>query len=196
MKNARIFFAVFSLVLLCGGCAYEYQNENALWDAGMQYMPSSLRSVCFAGTYVWDGNESTMAITIPDEYEGYKVTALGGYAGHGGGVPLDIWIEGTEEYVESPPTEAVEIVPYPFQLHIGKNVKEIALSKLTFYRRIGDANRCAQILLTVTCSDENKTFYAKDGKLYRRADDTLVEGFWYYWDEDISVWPTAVALHG
>ena len=31
----------------------------------------------------------------------------------------------------------------------------------------------------IICDEDNKTFYSKDGKLYYRQDDTLVDGFNY-----------------
>ena len=39
-----------------------------------------------------------------------------------------------------------------------------------------------QILVSIECDEENPYFYSQDGKLYQRADNTLVEGFFYYSD--------------
>lgn len=33
--------------------------------------------------------------------------------------------------------------------------------------------------VSIICDEDNKTFYSKDGKLYYRQDDTLVDGFNY-----------------
>ena len=39
---------------------------------------------CFVAGWTWDGDEDHLTITIPDKFNGYAVTQLGGYNGRGG----------------------------------------------------------------------------------------------------------------
>ncbi|WP_195543390.1 hypothetical protein [Massiliimalia timonensis] len=100
---------------------------------------------CFAGTYYWD--REGMTVTIPDKYHGKPITALGGYFGPG--VPTLFFVS------PSLPEEK------GLTLFIGKNISEI--NEIEW-----------EDFVWVECSPENKTFYAEDGVLYARKDDSVV----------------------
>lgn len=151
---------------------------------GVNYTKGFLRSECFAGVYDWDGGEDTMTISIPDECDGYKVVSLGGFVGKGAPSAFDIHFPDSA-FVETEDTIYTDeqiITLYHFTLNIGKNVKDIANVGAAFLSGHEETTVCVLPLFTVTCSEDNKWFYSKDGKLYDRSTDALVNAFYYYSD--------------
>mgnify|MGYP007069935896 CR=1 FL=1 len=64
-----------------------------------------------------------------------------------------------------------------FKLNIGGNVSKLMIEDGCRIR-YSDENGTSiyyEVVYNVTCSDKNETYYAKDGKLYLRTDDSLVE---------------------
>ena len=154
--------------------------KETVFADNLYYTMHSHKKVCFAGVYYWDGSESGMVINVPDEYDGHKVTSLGGFAGTGAPGAFGICIPDVDSLcrAETLPEDAA-IRQLHFTLNIGKNLNDIALTDLDYFQRNTQTNEYYQILFTVNCAEENKTFYSKDGKLYWRADDALVDDFYY-----------------
>ena len=156
---------------------------------------NDIGNCAIAGTYEWDGSEKGKEIVIPDEWDGNKVTKLGGF--YGRGVPFGFGIifpkeysitdNGEEIYVYnegwlSEITYRYDIKNVVFKLKIGKNLKEVGNAELCDYFPKADNKGNITLyhpVLYVECSKENKHFYAKDGKLYYRENDKLVESLEY-----------------
>ncbi len=159
---------------------------------------------CFAGQYDCAQIKEDMVITIPDSYDGIPLTKLGGYVGTGAQSPfmvnfdyfvndksamnfsvisdsdaecyekwLEEWVDAEEEYT----VEDVKIT-----LNIGKNITGLD------YVVMNDSCPCINEdgsitvyhpVFYVMCSEENKYFYSKDGKLYERSTDRLITDFYY-----------------
>ena len=74
-----------------------------------------------------------------------------------------------------------------FNIHISKNIEKITLSSLN-YVYVGEYSNGENYELKAmvafryrfTCDENNETFYAKDGKLYYKENDTLVSDIFYY----------------
>jgi hypothetical protein len=68
-----------------------------------------------------------------------------------------------------------------FQLHIGKNIDVVDFVLTDYYPHINEDGSITFYypVVYITCSDENTTFYSKDGKLYYKSTDALVEEFTY-----------------
>lgn len=69
-----------------------------------------------------------------------------------------------------------------FKLHIGRFVEKLHVDKYMSY--VGWVQKDKSIVfyapvVYIECSPDNRVFYAKDGKLYRRADNSLVDNFNY-----------------
>lgn len=145
----------------------------------------------FVGMCFWDGGDKV--IELPDEYNGLPVTTLGGYIGIGSPDPFAIVLR-DENYrmyrdsfinaIELPDDEYETIT---FTVKIGKNLRGIedALGKLFFGIETIDenGNEIIDIVYKVAyyfeVDSNNKTFYSKDGKLYNKSDDTIVDTFFY-----------------
>ena len=72
-----------------------------------------------------------------------------------------------------------KVVYTDFTIHLSKYIEKIyARADATEYTVKGEKTAyCPRV--SIICDEDNKTFYSKDGKLYYRQDDTLVDGFNY-----------------
>ena len=196
----RLLFAVLAILACVSvvGCSrlYDYQVD-ALDHFDIGYSEKLQRA--FVASYHWDGADETKRIVIPDEYNGMRITELGGY--YGLGVPCYFGVEIPKAYLNALCPEAsqwfhsnvyerigsVDTVYLSFDLHIGKNIEEFVEYDLNWFYE-GDffdgqeyqPKTIIVLLYYVTCDEANETFYAKDGKLYRRQDDQLVSDIFYY----------------
>ena len=185
------------------GCNDSYQYKIHAQD-GFDIGYNTGTNDAYVATYHWDGDENNMRIAIPESYNGMPITALGGY--HGLGVPDAFGIELPDAYKNELSSEAnfwgwsnvytdferVETVYLNFNIHISKNLETITLSSLGYicYGKYFDGENyelkaLAVLRYTFTCDDENRIFYAKDGKLYYKEDNTLVSHIYYY-DHDFN----------
>ena len=178
-----IWFVV--LLFLCASfltqCSLMYGNREFVSD-NLSYDTNSILNICFASTYTWPIGEKHVVLDIPDTYDGYRVTALGGYVGSGAPSPFMANLPNTLSVCseDTLPNNA-QIDQYHLVLNIGKYLREDKLIVMDYYHKVG-TNQYVQVLVTVNCSPENPYFYSEDGKLYKRLDDSLVEGFFYYSD--------------
>ena len=141
----------------------------------------------FASTYQWDGTGDAIDYTIPDMVQGARVTAIGGLVGelkkvptHGLYVAMPETYRGAERAQYTMPVNAVEVT-LPVHIHIGRYVRSIeedgSLPAPTGYfgYEKGVSSYILTPVWTVTCDEGNETYYARDGRLYQRADDALVQ---------------------
>ena len=141
----------------------------------------------FASAYQWDGIGDAIDYTIPDTVQGARVTAIGGLVGALKKVPscglyvaMPETYRGAERAQYTMPVHAVE-VPLPVHIHIGRYVRSIeedgSLPAPTGYfgYEKGVSSYILTPVWTVTCDEGNETYYARDGRLYQRADDALVQ---------------------
>ncbi len=196
-KLIAVFLSVF-ICLTFSGCSllFEYQTD-AIDNFDIGY--SKVLNEAFVSSYNWDGTDETKNIVIPEEYNGEKITALGGYCGRG--VPCAFGIELPESYQNNLCSEAnqwvasdvyedvgsVDTVYLNFNLHISENIEQIKIHTLdrfyngTYFNGKDYNSKIIVVLLyNITCDEDNKTFYAKEGKLYYRQNDELVSDILYY----------------
>lgn len=173
--------------LYTGALGYEPRER-----VEMELYTNAVTKRAFVGQCVWDGTDGA-ELVIPDEVDGCRVTALGGYYGRGVTVPFCVrapeeWstqfnrfaIGGgaPDEAEEDDPNAAVsDCVLY---LLLGKNLEEINCVALGSYAS-ADGQRALRLRWHVTCDEANKTFYSENGRLYYRATGEAVESF-HYWD--------------
>ena len=175
---------------------YEYQSD-AIGDFDIGY--SKMLNNAFLSSYNWDGSDETKNIVIPEEYQDIPITALGGYYGRGVpcafGVNLsevtqnDLCGEANQWFCSNiyEDIESVDTIYLNFNIHISKNIKQITEHTLdcfyegTYFDGEDSYSKIIVVFLYhITCDEENNTFYAKDGKLYLRKDDTPVTDILYY----------------
>lgn len=136
-------------------------------------------SALYVGAYMWDGNENTMEYTVPDTYDGKTITTLGGASGkeHPFGVELPLKYKGKTGLAscqELPTTaNSDNTFELTFTVHLGQNIKNLhsLLSKYNAYGEAesGIADTFYVVNLYYICSEENETFYSKDGVLYLKS---------------------------
>ncbi|MBP1573137.1 MAG: hypothetical protein J6A55_04970 [Oscillospiraceae bacterium] len=199
MKKFSMFLVCVIALLSLTGCSMLYDNyqNNAINGFDVKY--SEVLDEAFVDTYHWDGTDEAKNIVIPEEYNDMKITALGGY--YGRGVPCAFGIELPESYTETLCDEAnrwtssrnyedvgsVDTVYLNFNIHLSKNVEEITRHSLDTFREgeyfDGEKYHTKIIIVLLykfTCDEDNETFYAKDGKLYYREDDSVVSDILYF----------------
>ena len=195
MKKVAVAILSLVLVFALSGCSMLYDHQNNAMD-GFSIGYSKTLGDAFLGAYYWDGTEEGMHITIPEYYDNMKITSLGGFFGRG--VPTAFYIkipadaknglcpDATWYYDSQLGTfEASEVVYLPFFVHISQYIQKIegcsAGGILVAEHIDGEETKYTVYVYTcyVTCDEENPVFYAKDGKLYDRATDTMVDDFLY-----------------
>lgn len=194
-KKIRTTAAIASLLAACltlSGCSLLYSSETT--EDGWEIGYSKWESKCFLITRRWDGEENSTTFTLPDEYLGYPVTALGGYVGRGFPCPFQIgmpegWAPGGypiasvwgDEPTEELFPEGITLIDLTFTLKIGKNLAVLYYKTSEYYvtEPKEDGSRDAyRIVYRYECPEENGTFYSEDGKLYLKK--TGEEAEWKY----------------
>ena len=191
MKRGLLCAAAAVVLLVFGAWGLvslrSYPAENVVErDHVLFYLRRDGRDA-FASAYQWDGSGDAIDYTIPDTVQGVKVTAIGGLTGGlkkapaaGLAVNMPETYRGAERAQYTMPVNAVEIT-LPVHIHIGRFVRSIeedgSLPAPTGY--FGYEKDVSSYILTpvwtVTCDEGNETYYARDGRLYQRADDALVQ---------------------
>ena len=181
--------AVVLLVLGAWGLVSlrSYPAENVVErDHVLFYLRKDGRDA-FASAYRWDGTGDAIDYTIPDTVQGARVTAIGGFVGtlkkapySGLYVAMPETYRGAERAQYTMPVNAVEVT-LPVHIHIGRYVRSVqpdgSLPAVTCYfdHAKGTGSYLITQVWTVTCDEGNETYYARDGRLYQRADDALVQ---------------------
>lgn len=195
-KLIAVFLSIF-ICLTFSGCSllFEYQTD-AIDNFDIGY--SKVLNEAFVSSYNWDGTDETKNIVIPEEYNGEKITALGGYFGRG--VPCAFGVDLPDSYLNDLCDEvnqwvcsdiyedvgSVDTVYLNFNLHISENIEQIQIHTLdrvyngTYFNGDYNSKIIVVLLYNITCDEDNKTFYAKEGKLYYRQNDELVSDILYY----------------
>ncbi|MBP5654797.1 MAG: hypothetical protein J6X33_04730 [Clostridiales bacterium] len=146
---------------------------------------------------VWDGDPDHTVFEIKDTYKDVPVTDIGakvtGFCAEAASdyCYYDSKIykrnaEGPYEIID----EEVTFKPVVFTLKFGANIDSLCSDKTSAFADdlvfLKDGKYiCYQTYYLIECPEENKTFYSEDGKLYKRADDSLVFSFRYAADNVI-----------
>lgn len=198
MKKTVAFLLLVSFLLCLSACdldgvAYFYSYAGEYNGFGIDV--NKLSNCCFVSGYTCTEYTEGMEITIPDDYNGIPIKRVGGFSGIGAPSPFRIDLsqvymnapEGSEfdmiwRYPDDELSVAYTIENVVFQLHIGKNIEEIDFVFMDDYYPHIDEDGTVTFyhpVVYITCSEENTTFYSKDGKLYYKSTNALVEDFAY-----------------
>ena len=190
-------------ILLLGGCTGNltgYGGKEA--EVGrVHYQINDQGKRAFAEQCVWDLDPTHCSFDIADTVEGAKVYRLGGYIGVGVPYPFRVEPERGADYISSfDPSQESFDVPVTWQdleftIYLGKEVNEIARVTEVPYFGIRNASGGVDFYRPIdrfVCDEGNKTFYSRDGVLYKRSDDTPVE----YLSTLQEAWPSGSAEPG
>lgn len=192
MKIAA-FVVLLSYVAALAPQLMKYDDSEALHTAY-----NVISREAFAGGYVWDGNDDTKTIIVPDRTHGVKITSLGGYYGKGFPTPFGAvlpevyqsWGEGVigdRETFESVRAEKeaagvkCSLQEIKFFVELGRYVKSAELTTDEYYVR-NEADGSVTFTHPVyyfLCDEANKTFYSENGKLFENRTGTCVTDFAY-----------------
>ncbi len=198
----KIFAVILSICLtFClSGCSFEgvslFYSDKAEVD-GFYVGINKTSNCCFVGSYNCTEYRENLEITIPDDYEGIPIKRIGGY--YGRGVPTPFSISLADLYMNAPEDSEYDVIfsgginefeiledyvieDVVFNLNIGKNIEVIEFVTMDeYYPHINDDGSITfyHSVVNINCSDENKHFYSKDGKLYNKKTDELISDFAY-----------------
>ena len=152
-------------------------------------------SVC-AGHIFWDGDVANTEFTVPDTYDGRKVTVLGDrdfplcFSVH---IPSDVLgydkvsVNKCIDPAKWPYEGGVEYREITLTINIGKNISKISYVTFDEYRYIthsyqdenGDYkyDMVCKVLYYFKVNPENKTFYSENGRVYWRRNGMEVGEF-------------------
>lgn len=180
LVTAGIVFLSASILLGLCSCFVYWETAgyvNGLWTC---YNTSTKKA--YVGHYNWDGDENKMEIAVPDTYEDYKITSLGGVSSS---KPLVFGPEYLREfngrlsgcfYSELPEdANAENTVELTFTVHIGKYIESLYARQWRYVEYTSEEDDNDRIFYVFNyyyiCSEENQTFYSKDGVLYLKSND-------------------------
>lgn len=165
MKNILcILICTVMLIPLTGCTGYELADE---YVNNLEIGYSASRGDAFVGGYQYSLVENNNEIIIPEEYNGYKITRLGGFFGQGYPIPFGIEIDKdslpNKENVGYIGTvslgfinEIDEVIYLDFTLHISKFIENI--DEACMYV-------CIEVGYYLTCScDEQSTCEICEGE--------------------------------
>ncbi len=200
MRKILTIILSICLTFCLSGCIYEevamLYSDSAEID-GFYVAINKTANCCFVGEYNCTEYTENSEITIPDDYEGIPIKRIGGY--YGRGVPTPFSIHFADLYMNAPegseydaifsgdinefeiPEEYI-IEDVVFNLNIGKNIEVIEFVVMDeYYPHINEDGSITfyHSVVNINCSDENKYFYSKDGKLYNKKTDELISDFAY-----------------
>ena len=187
--SAVLIFAGVLIFAIVG--QYEFMQTE---DGRMYFGVSKVRRDVFCISCEWDGGD--MNYTIPDEFMGYPVTTLGGYTGRGYPCPFGVRISDDaivydygwdENGFEAWHREGDDFEILSFSVHIGANVEKFngIMGKNYLVNRIEledeeyEEDVLYKIVYHFTVDERNKTFYAKDGRIFYRESNEEVSEFFY-----------------
>ena len=200
MKKWLAITLLISLIFCLSGCFLDgisfFYMENAHED-GFFIAVNKTSICCFVGGYNCTEYTENMEITIPDKYDGIPVKRIGGYYGRGLPTPFsislaDLYMNATEnsEYdkvfngdiSKFEISEEYNIKDVVFNLNIGKYIEVVEYVDMdNYYPHINEDSSITfyHPVVNINCSNENKHFYSKDGKLYKRETNELISDFAY-----------------
>ena len=178
-KAAAMLTAGIMVTALAGCTTY---NEDEVVD-GLDIHYSDVKQDAFIAKFSLNGSRDSMTIDIPDTFKGYEINSLGGFFGTG--VPAYFTVDTDNDgnklgfskvigYNEFDPDASYEELI--FTLNLGANVTGIMADENSLLRCRGDnGDIYYEVVYTVNCPEGNITFYSRDGRLYRKSDDELVD---------------------
>ena len=197
------FLTIIILICVCfslSGCFFE---EISLLYSDLEYNDGFLIAVnesakcCFVGHYDCTEYVESAEITIPDEYNGMPIKRIGGYYGRGVPTPFAISLS-SDDYMNAPEgskydavfsniesfdiSEDYTVKEIVFTLNIGKNIDTVEfVDGDSYFPHINDDESITfyHPVVWINCSEENKFFYSKDGKLYNKSTNSLISDFAY-----------------
>lgn len=164
-----------------------YDSADTVEENGVLFCLRRDRREAFAGGYQWDGSGDAIEYSIPDTVQGVKVTAIGGWTGGLKKVPA-AGPDGTHAG-DVPGRGADAVHPahrrgggdaagtHPHRPLCPQRPAGRRLPAVTCYfdHAKGTGSYLITQVWTVTCDEGNETYYARDGRLYQRADNALVQ---------------------
>ncbi len=200
MKKLLAMILSILLMFCLSSCVLEEMSllySDSAEKGGFYIAINKTANCCFVGEYNCTEYNENFEITIPDDYEGIPIKRMGGYFGRG--VPSPFIISLSDLYMNAPDGSAYDAVFHGnidefniaenytledvvFNIKIGKNIEIIEFVDMDFYYPyINDDGSITfyHPVVNISCSGENKYFYSKDGKLYDKETDELIDAFAY-----------------
>lgn len=200
MKRFTVILIMILLFSCFSGCVNEHIAAGFFTHSnidGLNIWVNPVEQFAFAGTFFCDEYYDGIQITIPDEYNGIPITQLGGknsidkadsfsihISNHFLNVPEDSPYYGVT-YTDpdnAKITDTYVVEDLVFVLNIGKNINKIELAVFDYYYPSFDETGSLVFyhpVVYVVCSEQNDTFFSKDGVLYDKSTESQVLEFDY-----------------
>lgn len=199
MKRFTFIMILFAMTLGLSGCILEetsflYTNRTSIDN--FEIVVNNTANCCFVGPYTCIKYDKNYEITIPDYYNEYPITRIGGY--YGKGLPNPFHVNVSEQFMNAPEGSRYDVIcyidgndfniadPYTVQeltfiLNIGENIKTIENIDNPYYPHINDDGSITLYhpVFYINCSTDNKHFYSENGKLYDKDTNELITDFDY-----------------
>lgn len=172
--------------------------EHVITETSFNYGYSNFFDEAYVGEYRWDGTEEGMHLSVPDTYETYPITSLGGFYGSGVSTPFCIKFPdtyGVTGITSVEPEEFPSFYEYGYEkftlifyVSIGVNLKEAKNVRSEYYTSENEdlSTTLYKVFYNFEVDSNNPYIYAEDGKLYSIETDELLEGLYY--EDNLGNW--------
>jgi hypothetical protein len=206
MKRKGRWFCLLGALPMLFSCRYP-GYDHYVDEGPLAYVSKDDGQWAAVFSFAWDLDEDNMKIDIPSSFEGKYRTTMLGFVYEPANVhyffnvyyqnrvlPHGLWKYGLgdseDQEVLNPTVWAkwlslptVELAELRFEVSLPETITTIYGANLyEAYVREPDDGSSATVYLPefyFTVAENNSTFYSKDGKIYHRSDDSLVEAAYY-----------------
>lgn len=195
MRKIAVVLLIVGCVLCLGACSLFYTFSQTQ-DGTIQLGYGKWNKKSFVIGYDWQVG-MPQQVELPSQYLGTTVDALGGYTGRGYPCPFAVrfaspesMYPGADEYFSTDASMdvlqngEVQVDEYVFSITLPDSLREIryvvdSVSVAAYQTQDGPVYKVAKALYRFTIAEDNPYFYTRDGKLYDKGTDRLVDEFAY-----------------
>ena len=178
MRAMKTVITLLVFAILFSGCTG--YDKNTELD-GVTYYINSLGKTAFASEYEWSVSEETEEVIIPEQVEGASVEKLGGFFGIGVPSPFGVTANGAAFETADPYgsyDSPLILKNVPVTIHLPKTLNEI--DTVFEHAWFGNKTETGEILFLrpvvhFETDPANPVFEARDGLLYRKSDNSLID---------------------
>lgn len=180
MKKIVLLFLISFVLILTGCTTYDYhKTDSGVWVG----TSTTFGRHAFAGEYDWDGTEEGKSYRVPDKYNDFVITTLGGEAGPT--APFTVNLSFAYEVESNTATDGeipewyvldYEIIEIVFYVELGIYIENIKVFEHMFIKVVDEELEFViyYVAFLFTVDEENPYIYSNNGRLYDKETDELL----------------------
>lgn len=170
MKRSKLFILIVVFLMTLTSCLDSSLFYEQTGFENPTVYCNTISKKAFIGDYIWDGDLNNTIINIPEEYEGCRVTSLGGYYGSGAPIPFTVFCDNHSQYLDDV-SNINNVIEVQFTINLTKYIEKVRTTPTLDEYYIDSDNNIYHYTYYYNCPSDNEVFYSVDGKLYNKEDN-------------------------